>query len=61
MYAIRSYYGLNASLYAFEVLDPNVKFEFYKKDGDLVKVGDKIVKVSGNIRAMLSAESYNFV
>ncbi len=48
--------GLNASLYAFEVLDPNVKFEFYKKDGDLVKVGDKIVKVSGNIRAMLSAE-----
>ncbi len=48
--------GLDPSLYAFKVLDPNVKYEYYKNDGDKVDVGDKIVKISGNIRAMLSAE-----
>lgn len=48
--------GLEASLYAFTVLDPSVKFKYYKQDGDSVRAGDKIVKVSGNIRAMLSAE-----
>lgn len=48
--------GLDASLYAFKVLDKDVKFKFYKKDGDRVKAGDKIVKISGNVRAMLSAE-----
>lgn len=48
--------GLNASLYAFKVLDPSVTFDFYKQDGDNVVVGDKIVKISGNVRAMLSAE-----
>lgn len=48
--------GLEASLYAFKVLDSDVQFDFYKNDGDRVVVGDKIVKISGNIRAMLSAE-----
>lgn len=48
--------GLEASLYAFKVLDNGVEFEFYKKDGDRVEAGDKIVKISGNVRAMLSAE-----
>ncbi|MGL1891052.1 MAG: carboxylating nicotinate-nucleotide diphosphorylase [Spirochaetaceae bacterium] len=48
--------GLEASLYAFIVLDPSVKFNIYKNDGDRVISGDKIVKISGNIRAMLSAE-----
>ncbi len=48
--------GLEASLYAFKVLDSSVKFKFYKNDGDRVKSGDKLVKISGNIRAMLSAE-----
>lgn len=48
--------GLDASLYAFKVLDRDVKFEFYKNDGDKVNAGDKIVKISGNIKAMLSAE-----
>lgn len=48
--------GLDASLYAFKILDKQVEFEYYKKDGDRVKSGDKIVKISGNVRAMLSAE-----
>lgn len=48
--------GLEASLYAFIVLDPDVKFKFYKNDGDSIKAGEKIVKVSGNVRSMLSAE-----
>ena len=48
--------GLEASLYAFKVLDKAVEFEIYKKDGDSVVSGDKIVKISGNVRAMLSAE-----
>lgn len=48
--------GLEASLYAFKVLDKNVSFEIYKNDGDMVAPGERIVKVSGNIRAMLSAE-----
>lgn len=48
--------GLEASLYAFKVLDSEVKFKYFKRDGDRVKAGDKIVKISGNVRAMLSAE-----
>ncbi len=48
--------GLEASLYAFFVFFSGVKFKYYKHDGDKVKAGDKLVKVSGNIRAMLSAE-----
>lgn len=48
--------GLEASLYAFKVLDRDVKFKIFKNDGDKVQPGDKIVKISGNIRAMLSAE-----
>ncbi len=48
--------GLEPSLYAFKVLDKTVSFEIYKSDGDFVEPGDKIVKITGNIRAMLSAE-----
>ncbi|MBN2617792.1 MAG: carboxylating nicotinate-nucleotide diphosphorylase [Spirochaetales bacterium] len=48
--------GLEASLYAFKVLDKSVEFIFNKKDGDEVFPGDIIVKISGNVRAMLSAE-----
>ncbi len=48
--------GLEPSLYAFTLLDSEIKFKFYKKDGDRVTKGDKIVKISGNVRAMLSAE-----
>lgn len=48
--------GLEPSLYAFKVLDKTVNFEIHKNDGDFVEPGDKIVEISGNIRAMLSAE-----
>ncbi|QEN04686.1 carboxylating nicotinate-nucleotide diphosphorylase [Thiospirochaeta perfilievii] len=48
--------GLEASLYAFKALDKKVTFEIYKKDGESVVIGDKIVKITGNVRAMLSAE-----
>jgi len=48
--------GLDPSLYAFKVLDSDVKFKYYKVDGERVQAGDKIVKISGNVRAMLSAE-----
>ena len=48
--------GLEASLYAFLVLDSTISFEIYKNDAAYVNAGDKIVKITGNIRAMLSAE-----
>lgn len=48
--------GLEAALYAFTSMDSNTEFEIYKKDGDLVVPGDVIVKISGKVRVMLSAE-----
>ena len=48
--------GLEVFKRVFELLDPNTKTEFYCKDGDTVKKGEKIGLVRGDIRVLLSGE-----
>lgn len=40
----------------FEILDKNIKIEFYFNDGDTIKKGDTIAKIEGNANALLKAE-----
>ena len=40
----------------FEILDENVKTDFYCKDGDEVKKGELMGIITGDIRALLSGE-----
>lgn len=40
----------------FELLDEKIKVQFYKKDGDEVKVGELLAVVTGDIRVLLSGE-----
>lgn len=48
--------GLDVFCRVFELLDPATKFEILKKDGDKVVNGEKIGKVTGDIRVLLSGE-----
>ncbi len=48
--------GLDIFKRTFELLDENVSFEFYCKDGDYVRNGQKMAKVIGDIRTLLSGE-----
>ncbi len=48
--------GLAVAQHVFEVLDSRVKFTALIKDGDSVKKGDIIAKVSGPTRALLKGE-----
>ena len=48
--------GLEVFKRVFELLDPNTKTEFYCKDGDTVKKGEKIGLIRGDIRVLLSGE-----
>lgn len=48
--------GLNVFARTFTILDPATKVEFYKTDGDEVKNGELIAKVTGDIRVLLSGE-----
>lgn len=48
--------GLDVFRRVFELLDENVKIEFYCKDGDEVKKGELMGVVTGDIRALLSGE-----
>ena len=48
--------GLPLAEAAFRALDPNVTFDIRFHDGDACKPGDMIAKVSGNARALLTAE-----
>lgn len=40
----------------FAELKSNVKIELFKKDGDMVNEGDKIVSITGETKTLLSAE-----
>ena len=40
----------------FTLLDENIEIEFFAQDGDEIKVGQKIAKVRGDIRVLLSGE-----
>lgn len=48
--------GLDVFKRVFELLDSNVKILLHAKDGDIVKNGDKLGIVKGDIRVLLSGE-----
>ncbi len=48
--------GLGVYKRVFELLDPNTVTELYCKDGELVKNGQLLGKVKGDIRVLLSGE-----
>ncbi len=48
--------GIDIAKKVFHKIDPEVVFESYFADGDMVKTGDVIASVSGNARSMLVAE-----
>lgn len=48
--------GLGVFRRVFELLDDTVEFDFHVKDGDEVKVGERMAVVVGDIRALLSGE-----
>lgn len=48
--------GLDVAKYVFELLDSNVSFISFIKDGDKVSKGDIIAEVSGSTRALLKGE-----
>ena len=48
--------GLEASLLAFRLLDPEVELEILRRDGEDAAAGDILATVTGRGRAILSAE-----
>ena len=48
--------GLEVALRVFTLLDDSITFEILKKDGDELKKGDIICRMSGNTRALLKGE-----
>ncbi len=48
--------GLGVFKRVFELLDPETVAEFYCKDGDFIKKGEKIGVIRGDIRVLLSGE-----
>lgn len=48
--------GLDVFARVFELLDGETKFEFFNHDGDFVKSGDLIARITGDIRVLLSGE-----
>ena len=48
--------GLGVFKRVFEMLDENVKIDFYFKDGDIIRNKELIATVTGDIRALLSGE-----
>lgn len=48
--------GLNVFARTFTLLDAGTQVELYKKDGDEVKKGEHIARVTGDIRVLLSGE-----
>jgi nicotinate-nucleotide pyrophosphorylase (carboxylating) len=48
--------GIDVALRVFEILQPDFKAEVFKKDGDVLKKGDIIAKVSGKTKTILKGE-----
>lgn len=48
--------GLNVFARTFTLLDAGTQVELYKKDGDDVKKGEHVARVTGDIRVLLSGE-----
>ena len=48
--------GLDVSRAVFHYLDPGIQFTIFRKDGNRMKAGTEIAKLSGNTRALLAGE-----
>ena len=48
--------GVDIALEVFNVLDPDIKMEKYKNDGDKFQKGDQIIKLSGSGKSILKGE-----
>lgn len=48
--------GINVAMRVFKLLDDNIKYEILIKDGQKVKKGDIIAKISGSTKALLKGE-----
>ena len=48
--------GVDIALEVFNVLDPDIKIEKYKNDGDKFQKGDQIIKLSGSGKSILKGE-----
>ena len=48
--------GIQVAMRVFTLLDPEVKFQLYKKAGDPVKRGDRILDMEGHTVALLKGE-----
>lgn len=48
--------GLEVALRVFEILQPDFTAEVYKKDGDVLKKGDIIAKITAKTRTILKGE-----
>lgn len=55
--------GLSLAVSAFKQVDPTLVIEQLAQDGDVVKKGDRVLRISGNARAILAGErvALNFV
>src|SRR3954468_9318385 len=48
--------GLEAGLLAFELLDPGLRVERLRADGDRIERGQPVARIEGNARAVLASE-----
>lgn len=48
--------GMEVALRVFEIIQPDFKAEVLKNDGDVLKKGDVIAKISGNTKTLLKGE-----
>ena len=48
--------GIDVALRVFELIEPDMRFEVYKKDGDYLKKGEVFAKIHGKTRAILKGE-----
>ena len=48
--------GIEAGLEVFNQVDPELKIEIFKKEGDKLTTGDIILKVSGRVHSILKSE-----
>ncbi len=48
--------GLDAAAHALQLIDPSVRLDFAKRDGDKIAPGDVIAQLQGKARSILTAE-----
>jgi len=55
--------GLEVAKKVFQQIDPDLKFESFKKDGNIIRKGERIMVIEGNARSILSGErtALNFI